>query len=112
MAACNKTNVIALSGQVKKHRLSLAVDTGANVSILSDVAYNALKRLSRGGTWSLHPNDLNLAGVTGGSLHILGKVFLPIRIFRRAKPFKAAFYVATNLTSLLTVCLAWQHCDL
>ncbi len=94
MGAGNKTNVIAMSGHVKKHRLSLAVDTGANVNILPDVAYNALKRLSRGGSWSLHPNDLNLAGVTGGSLHILEKVFLPIRIFRTAKLYRASLYVA------------------
>ncbi len=48
VAACNQTKIMALPTRVGKHCLSLTVDTGAAVNIISEEAYKALKRNSRG----------------------------------------------------------------
>ncbi len=39
---------MALPTRVGKHRLSLAVDTGATVNVISEESYKILKRNSRG----------------------------------------------------------------
>lgn len=87
---------MALPTHIGKLRLSLAVDTGAAVNVLSEESYRALKRHSRGGKWVLRPCDLNLSGVTGSSLQILGKVTLPVRLSRNSRPFRTDFYVTSN----------------
>ena len=87
---------MALPTHIGKLRLSLAVDTGAAVNVLSEESYRALKRHSRGSKWVLRPCDLNLSGVTGSSLQILGKVTLPVRLSRNSRPFRTDFYVTSN----------------
>ena len=48
IAACSQENVMALCAKLGPLRVSFAVDTGAAVNVLSEEAYNALKRASRG----------------------------------------------------------------
>ncbi len=48
-AANNQTDIMALPTRVGKHRLFLAVDTGATVNVISEESYKILKRNSRGG---------------------------------------------------------------
>ncbi len=64
-AANNQADIMALPTRVGKHCLSLAVDTGATVNVISEESYKILKRESRGGKWVLRLGDLNLSGVTG-----------------------------------------------
>ena len=90
-AANNKTDILALPIRVGKHHLSLAVDTGASVNVISEDSYNTLKRNSRGGKWILRPSDLTLAGITGSALNILGIISLPIRLTKTAQPVRADF---------------------
>ncbi|RUM27774.1 MAG: hypothetical protein DSY32_05100, partial [Aquifex sp.] len=87
---------MALPTRVGKHSLSLAVDTGAAVNVLSEESYKALKRNSRGGRWILRPSDLNLSGVTGSTLQILGKISLPVRLSKATQPIRTDFYVTSN----------------
>ena len=48
VAACSQANIMALSMKMGPIRAYFAVDTGAAVNVLSERAYRALKRASRG----------------------------------------------------------------
>ncbi len=96
IATFNKSTVMAITAQVNKKAFSLAAGTSFAVNILSCDAYNALKRSSRGCKWKLQPSDLNLSGVTGSNLQILGKVSLPLKLSKRISPFHTDFYVTNN----------------
>ncbi len=64
-------------------------------------AYKALKMNSRGGACVLRPNDMNLAGVTGSRLNILGVVSSPLQSLSRNTPlFKADFDVTSDFVLL------------
>ena len=65
VAACNLQEIMALPIKIGPCMMSLAVDTGATVSILSEEAYMALKRNDRGGRWPFRYSELNSLGVTG-----------------------------------------------
>ena len=98
VAACSQANILALSPKVGRIKASLGIDTGASVNVLSEKAYLALKRASRGNRWPLRPNDLNLTGVTSDPLNILGIVSLPIYLGKGTSTLKLDFYVASNFT--------------
>ncbi len=87
---------MALPTRVGNHRLSLAVDIGATVNVISEESYKILKRNSRGGKWILRPSDLNLSGVTGSALKILGKISLPISLSKNTRLVQTDFYVVSN----------------
>ena len=87
---------MALEAKIGPVRASFAVDTGAAVNVLSEKAYRALKRASRGGRYRLRPNDLNLRGVTSDPLDILGIVRLPVNLGKRTVTMHLDFYVASN----------------
>ncbi len=65
IVAFAKTNIIALPCQVGKHKLSVAVDTGATINAISEQSFRGLKRRIRGVRCRLLPNDMDVAGVTG-----------------------------------------------
>ncbi len=73
--------------------LTLAVDTGATVNVISDSAYRSLIRQAEGGNWPLQENDLNVIGVTGTALGILGRVTLTVSLNKKVCPFRDFFYV-------------------
>ncbi len=50
-AANNQTDIMTLPTRVGKHHLSLVVDTGATVNVISEESYKILKQNSRGGKW-------------------------------------------------------------
>ncbi len=87
---------MAIPTQVSDIFFSLTVDTAAAVNILSDYAYKGLKRSSRGNKRLLHPSYLNLSGVTGPNLQILGKVSLPLKLSKRISTSHTDFYVTSN----------------
>ena len=89
---------MALPTRVGRCKMSLAVDTGATVSILSIESYLALKRTSHGGRWSLRQSDLNLRGVTGSALETVGMVTLPVTIHKGSSAVRMDFYVVTNFS--------------
>ncbi len=96
IATCNQSTIMAIPTQMSNIFFSLAVDTGAAENILFENAYKFLKRSSRGGKWPFQPSDLNLSGVTGSNLQILGKVSLPLKLSKRISPFHTDFYVTSN----------------
>ena len=79
-------------------KASFAVDTGASVNVLSEEAYLALKRASRGGRWPLKPTDKRLMGISQAPLRILGLVQLPIRLGKCTHVLKLDFYVISNFS--------------
>jgi len=89
---------MALSTRMGRLQASFAVDTGAAVNVLSERAYQLLKRASRGSRWPLRPNDLNLMGVTSEPLDILGIVRLPICLGKGTSIMRLNFYVVSNFS--------------
>ena len=87
---------MALEVKLGPVRASFAVDTGAAVNVLSEEAYKAIKRASRGGRCRLRPNDLNLRGVTSDPLDIMGIVRLPVTLGKGTRTMQMDFYVASN----------------
>ena len=89
---------MALPTRIGRCKMSLAVDTGATVSVLSIEAYLALKRGPHGGRWSLRQSDLNFRGVTGSALETVGMVTLPVTFYQGSSPIRMDFYVVTNFS--------------
>ncbi|KAG0729832.1 hypothetical protein GWK47_029518 [Chionoecetes opilio] len=89
---------MALSTKMGRLKASFAVDTSAAVNVLSEKAYLALKRASRGSQWPLRPNDLNLMGVTSEPLNILGIIRLPISLGKGTSIMRLDLYVASNFS--------------
>ncbi len=97
IAAFAKTNIIALPCQVGRREISLAVDTGATINVISKPSFRMLKRGLRGGRCRLLPNDINVVEVTGYNLEILGKVLLTVQPSRKVSAFRSYFYVTNKL---------------
>ncbi len=89
IAAFAKTNIIALPCQVGRHKLSVAVDTGATLNVISEHSFRELSL--HGGRCRLLPNDTNVMGVTGYNLEILGKVSLTVQPSRKVSVFRNYF---------------------
>ena len=67
VAACIKHLILVVSARVSKYRLSLRVDTGSYVNVLSEAAFLTLKRKFRGDRLHLRPSNLNLSGIQGSN---------------------------------------------
>ena len=72
---------------------SLAVDTGASVSLLSERAFSALQSKLPHVPLSLVPSALTLSGVQGLTLTVLGTVTLPVTLAPNVETFSITFYV-------------------
>ncbi len=81
---------------MRNNFFSLAVDVGAAVNISSENTYKSLQRSSHDGKWPLQPSDLNLSGVTGSNLQILGKVSLPLKLTKGISHFYTDFYLTSS----------------
>ncbi len=97
MAVCSQTQILALPATPGSLKASFAIDTGAEVNVLSADAYAVLKRASRGRRWPLRPSDLNLVGVSSDSIDIKGIVRLPMRLGKRIPVVCEDFYIASNV---------------
>ncbi len=97
-ALSSKGNIIVLPCRVGRTTLTLAVATGATVNVLFDNAFRALKRNSRGGSWPLYENYLNVVGVTESDLGVLGRVFLTVCLQAKVRPFQDEFYVSSKFS--------------
>ncbi len=73
----------------------VAVDTGATINVISERSFR--RRSLCGGQCRLLPNDMNVVGVTGYILEILGKVLLTGRPSRKVSGFRSYFYVTNKL---------------
>ncbi len=76
--------------------MSLAVDTGTTINVMSENSFRTLRRSFRGGRCALLPNDLNVVGVSGSNLGILGKVHLKVSPGKKVCDFDYVFYVTPN----------------
>ncbi len=62
------------------------------MNVISDSAYRLLTQVE-GGNWPLEENDLNVVGVTGTALGILGPVTLTVILHKKVCSFRGFFYV-------------------
>ncbi len=99
IAAFTKTNIIALPCEVGRCKISLAVDTGAIINIMSEPSFRIIKRSLRGGRYKLLPNDINVVEVTGYNIEILGEVLLTVQPSRKVSAFHGYFYFINKLES-------------
>ncbi len=88
IAALGRTSIIALPCKVGNTALTLAIDTGATVNVISHSTYRSLTRQAEGGNWPLQENDLNVVGVTGTALGFLGRVSLTVSLHKKVCPFR------------------------
>ncbi len=51
---------------------------------------------AEGGNWPLQEKDLNVIGVTGTALGVLGRVTLTVSLHKKVCPFRDLFYVSEN----------------
>ncbi len=92
VAACGRTQVMALPIKMGPLKTSIAADIGTAVNVLSEKTFLVLKRVSRGSRGSLRTNDLNLVGVSSDSLYILRTVCLLLN----TAIIHLDFYVVSN----------------
>ncbi len=63
---------------------------------MSENFFRSLRRTFRGGRCTILPNDLNVVGVSGSNLEILGKIALGVNPGKKVCDFRAIFYVTPN----------------
>ncbi len=97
IAAFTKTNIIALPCQVGKCIISVSLDTGAAINIISEPSFRQLRRTFRGGQCRLLPKNIDSVGVTGYNLEIIGKVSLTVQPSKEVSAFRSYFYIIKKL---------------
>ncbi len=98
IAAFTKTNIIALPCQVRKCKISLALDTGARINnVISEPSFRQLRGTFRGGRCRLLHNDMTAVGVMRYNLEILGKVLFTVQPSKKVSAFCSYFYITKTL---------------
>ena len=77
---------------VASQRLSLTIDTGAEINLLSESAFLTLRDVLKL-PLSLQATEVSIKGATGRTLPSLGTVLLKFRFHTRAKPVRVKFHV-------------------
>ena len=96
--ASTMTDSMVLPAHIGFIKASFAVDTGASVNVLSERAYTALRRISRGGKYPLEDTTDQLMGVSTIPLHIMGTVHLPITLVHNKQPIRLKFYIIKDFS--------------
>ncbi len=73
--------------------LSLGVDTGASVTLLSESVFSALKSKLSHIPLTLQPSKVNLSSVQGLNLDVVGTVTLPVTLAPSSEAFNVEFFV-------------------
>ncbi len=73
--------------------ISLGVDTGASVTLLSESAYSTLKLKFPDIPLNLQKSNLTLSSFQGSTLHVTGTFTLPISFAPSSKTFNIDFHV-------------------
>ncbi len=97
IAAFIKTNIIALPCQVGKCKISVALDTGVAINVISEPSFRIVNSSFRGGQCRLLPSDKTAVGVMGYNLEILGKVLLTVQPSKEVSAFRSYFYIIQKL---------------
>ncbi len=79
--------MLAVKFMLNQLSISLGVDTGASVTLLSESAYSSLKLKFPDIPLQLKKSDLTLSSVQGSTFHVTGTVTLPISLTPSAKIF-------------------------
>ncbi len=73
--------------------ISLGIDTGASVTLLSERAYSTLKLKFPDLPLELQKSNVTLSSVQGSTLHVIGTITLPISLAPDSSIFNIQFYV-------------------
>ena len=76
--------------------ISLGVDTGASVTLLSESAYSILKLKLPNLPLNLQPSHVTLSSIQGSTLQVTGTVTLPISLAPDSEVFNIQFYVTPH----------------
>lgn len=98
VAALNKSDVLSIPSRIGKCQLSLDIDTGAAVNVISENSFKMLTRTHGGSRWQVRPSDLSLSGINGKHIELVGVVTLQVRFSKSSTPFRATFYIASSFT--------------
>ncbi len=93
MAACSQSSLLTFKFVTHNILLSLGVDTGASVTLLSESAYLALREQLPNANLALQSTKVLLSSVQGFNLNILGTVTLPVTLAPSSEVFNVEFYV-------------------
>ncbi len=89
---------MALTTKLGTVRTSITVGTGGAVNVLSDRAYQSIRRASLGSRWPLRPNGFVLKSVNNKSLNILGVVRLPMSLGKGTTSLRLNFYITSDFS--------------
>ncbi|KAG7160803.1 hypothetical protein Hamer_G024969 [Homarus americanus] len=98
IAALSKVEVLTIPVSAGNTKLSLDIDTGACVNVISLTSFTELNRRSPDNKWQIRPTDVDLSGVSGQHLDIMGVITLPIGFCDSSEIFLAEFYVVKDFS--------------
>ena len=97
MAAVTKGEVCVIQARIGSNQVSLDMDTGSPVNILSKEAYEGLRSADQSHISDLTPSDVSLSGLEGVSMELVGKTEVDVCL-DGVQYFPVVFYVATNFS--------------
>ncbi len=100
---------MAFSTKLADWNAALVVDTGASINVLSEEAFLALKRASRGSRYQLRTSSLHLTGVNADVFHILGVARVPVHLGKGTVVINLYFHVLRIFALPLTASSAYRH---
>ncbi len=93
VAACSSTPMLTVKFMLENVPISLGVDTGASVTLLSESAYSALKAKFPNLPLQLQKSNVKLSSVQGSILHVTGTVTLSISLAPNTDIINIQFFV-------------------
>ncbi len=93
VAVCSPISMLTVKFMLNQWYISLGVDTGASVTLLSESAYSTLKLRFPDIPLELEKSNFTLSSVQVSTLHVNGTVTLPISLAPSWKIFNIHFHV-------------------
>ncbi len=105
IGACNPGSVLAVQTKLGSLRVSVGIDTGYAVNVISLDCYKTLCRTARGSCYLLRPSDLSLTGVAADKLDIHGVAHLPLSFAKKHVAAISGFLCSRELC----LALRWSY---
>ncbi len=90
--------MLAVKFMLNQLPISLGVNTGAFVTLLSESAYSTLKLKFPDTSLELQKSNIALCNVQGSTLHVTGTATLPISLAPSSEIFGIHFHVTLQFT--------------
>ncbi len=96
VAACSPISMLTVKFMLNQLPISLGVDTGASVTLLSKSTYSTSKLKFPDIPLTIKKSNLTLSRVQGSTLHVTGTVALPISLTPSSKISNIDFHVTSQ----------------